>query len=289
MIYRFLLAGWLAVAYTPVFAGKAEVIHVKGSDTMIVVAQVWAEAYERVNERVTVSVGGGGSGTGLDALLQGTVEIANASRRMGSHELRRAARLGLTPVEYVVGYDAVALFLNKLNPLKSLSLAQLQEIFGEGGEIKKWTDVGVKVPKCSGQEIVRVGRQNNSGTYVYFRNTVLGRGQDYDFGIMDMLSSKDVVHLVEKTPCAVGYSGLAYATPKVKMLCIENTASEPCVHPSVSSAVDGSYPIARPLFMYTLSEPRGVIKEYIDWVMSDEGQCIIQKKGYAPLRSIECK
>lgn len=289
MITRFLLAGLLAIICTSVFAGKAKVIHAKGSDTMIVVAQTWAEAYERTHDKLTVSVGGGGSGTGLDALLQGTVEIANASRRMDSHELRRAARLGLTPVEHVVGYDAVALFLNKSNPIKSLTLPQIKEIYGEDGEIKKWTDVGIEVPKCSGQEIVRVGRQNNSGTYVYFRNVVLGRGQDYDLGIMDMLSSKDVVHLVEKTPCAIGYSGLAYASPKVKMLCIKNTVGESCVSPSISGAVDGSYPISRPLFMYTMRRPRGETKEYIDWILSDEGQCILQKSGYAPVRPVECK
>ncbi len=273
---------------TPHSAVMAGVIHIKGSDTMIVVAQAWSEAYEKVNSNVIVSVGGGGSGTGLDALLQGTVEVANASRSMDTHELKRARRLGMRPVQHIVGYDALAVFVNANNPIESLSLSQLEQIFGEGGTIRKWTDLGVNTPKCSKQEIVRAGRQNNSGTYVYFRNVVLGRGQDYDFGIMDMLSSKDVVHLVEKTPCAIGYSGLAYATPKVKMICLEKTAGQACVKPSVTSAVDGSYPIARPLFMYTRDEPKGMTKQYIDWILSDEGQCIIAKKGYAPVRDVQC-
>jgi phosphate transport system substrate-binding protein len=272
----------------PLFADGTEIIHIKGSDTMIVVAQAWSEAYERVNSKVTVSVGGGGSGTGLDALLQGTVEVANVSRRMDTHELKRAKRLGMRPVQHIVGYDALAVFVNRNNPIESLSLSQLEQIYGEGGAIRKWTDLNVNVAKCSEQEVVRAGRQNNSGTYVYFRNVVLGRGKDYDFGIMDMLSSKDVVHLVEKTPCAIGYSGLAYATPKVKMICLEKTKGQPCIKPGVTSAVDGSYPIARPLFMYTREEPKGAIKEYIDWILSDQGQCIIAKKGYAPVRNVKC-
>jgi phosphate transport system substrate-binding protein len=278
----------LAAICTPIFAGKAEVIHIKGSDTMIIVAQAWSEAYERVNSEVVISVGGGGSGVGIGALLDGSVEVANASRLMDKHELERAESQGMKPARHIVGYDALAVFLHKANPLKSLSLAQLREIFGEQGKIKKWTDIGISVPDCSGQEIVRVGRQNNSGTYAYFRNTVLDKGQEYDFGIMDMLSSKDVVHLIEKTPCAIGYSGLAYATAKVKMLCVEKSGTGSCVVPSVTSAVDGSYSIARPLLMYTKAEPRLKVKDYIDWILSDQGQCIIQKKGYASVRSVAC-
>lgn len=270
-------------------AVEANVIHIKGSDTMIIVAQAWSEAYERVNPKVIVSVGGGGSGTGLDALLRGTVEVANASRRMHTHELKRARRLGMRPVQYVVGYDALAVFVNPNNPIESLSLSQLEQIFAEGGTIRTWDDLQVHVPNCPKQKIVRAGRQNNSGTYVYFRNAVLGRGQDYDFGIMDMLSSKDVVHLVEKTPCAIGYSGLAYATPKVRMVCLAKTRGQACVEPSVTSAVDGSYPIARPLFMYTREEPKGALKEYIEWILSDQGQCIIAEKGYAPVRDVKCE
>ncbi len=269
-------------------AQSRNLIHIKGSDTMIIVAQAWSEAYEKVNPAVTVSVGGGGSGTGIDAILNGNVEVANTSRRMASHELKRARRLGMSPVEYIVGYDALAVFVHQDNPVKSLALSQLAGIFGDNGKIKKWTDIGVNVPGCKDQKIVRAGRQNNSGTYVYFRNTVLGKNQDYDFGIMDMLSSKDVVHLVEKTPCALGYSGLAYAKPTVNMVCIEKSQTATCVSPSVKTAVDGSYPIARPLFMYTKDEPAGAIKDYIDWILSDQGQCIISARGYAPVRSVAC-
>ncbi len=130
--FRILLTGILGLICAPLFAGTAEVIHIKGSDTMIVVAQAWSEGYERINSKVTVSVGGGGSGTGLDALLQGTVEVANASRRMDTHELKRAKRLGMRPVQHIVGYDALAVFVNRKNPIESLSLSQLEQIFGEG-------------------------------------------------------------------------------------------------------------------------------------------------------------
>jgi len=169
-----------------------------------------------------------------------------------------------------------------------MTIPQLREIFGRGGKATKWTDVGLEVPGCQGQKIVVVSRQNNSGTYVYFKEAVLGEGGKYRQGTLDMHGSKDVVDLVEKTPCAIGYSGLAYATDRVKMACISK-ADEPCVMPSEKTASDHSYPIARPLFMYTSGEPQGEVKKYLDWVLSDAGQCIIKKKGYAPVRDVSCK
>lgn len=135
---------------------------------------------------------------------------------------------------------------------------------------------------------MRAGRQNNSGTYVYFRSAVMSQRKRYDMGILDMLSSKDVVQLVERTPCAIGYSGLAFATPGVKMACVAKSPVEPCIHPSSASASDKSYPIARPLFIYAKQPPSGEIKSYLDWILSDAGQCIIQQRGYAPVRPVEC-
>lgn len=260
----------------------------KGSDTLVNVAQAWAEAYKRVNPNVAIAVSGGGSGTGISALINGTVEIANASRRLTEEEFRLAQEKGFTPKEFVVGYDALAVYVHKDNPLESITLQQLAEIYGEGGTIEKWSDLGVTVPGCPSDEIVRVSRQNNSGTYYYFREAVLGEGRDYKLGSRDMHGSKDVVDLVSRTPCAIGYSGLAYSTPEVKMLCVAKAEGEPCVRPSEETATDGSYPIARPLFMYTRGEPTGAVKEYLDWILSDEGQCIIQKKNYAPARPVEC-
>ncbi len=261
----------------------------KGSDTLVNVAQTWAEAYKEVDANVAVAVTGGGSGTGISAMINGTVELANASRRMKDSELEMARGNGIEPIEHVVGFDAVAVFLHRDNPISELSLAQLAAVYGEGGEVESWSQLGVEVPGCPSDEIVRVSRQNNSGTYVYFKGAVLGKTGEYKLGSLDMHGSKDVVDLVHSTPCAIGYSGLAYATDEVKMPCVFAEEGGDCVAPSVESAIDGSYPIARPLFMYTSGEPTGAVKTYLDWVLSETGQCIIQEKGYAPVREVACE
>jgi phosphate transport system substrate-binding protein len=279
----------LATCCATLPATARTVIQNKGSDTLVNVAQAWAEAYGKVNPEVGIAVTGGGSGTGIAALINGTVDIANASRKMKDKEVQAADAKGHHPVEHVVGYDALAVFVNKANPVKSFSLPELAEIYGDGGKTTKWTDIGLEVPGCKGQEIILVSRQNNSGTYAYFREATLGERRDYKLGTHDMNGSKDVVDLVEKTPCAIGYSGLAYATDNVKMACIAKKDGDQCVNPSIAGAVDGSYPIARPLFMYTNGEPTGEVKKYLDWILSDEGQCIILKKGYAPAHHVECK
>lgn len=278
--------GWLACGGGD--SARRAVIQNKGSDTLVNVAQAWAEAYKKVNPNVAVAVSGGGSGTGISALLNGTVDIASSSRRLSDEEMRLAQQKGFTPVEFVVGYDALAVYVHKDNPLDSITLAQLAEIYGEDGSITRWSQLGFTVPGCGSDEIVLVSRQNNSGTYFYFREAVLGEDRDYKLGTRDMHGSKDVVDLVSRTPCAIGYSGLAYATSEVKMLCVARSEGGPCTVPSEETAADGSYPISRPLFMYTRGEPEGAVKEYLDWILSDEGQCIIQKKGYAPARPVQC-
>jgi len=285
LFITFLVAG--AIQVTTAAHARTEIQN-KGSDTLVNVAQAWAEAYQKVNPDVAIAVSGGGSGTGIAALINGTVDIANASRKMKDKEIDLAEKHGHKPVEFVVGYDALAVFINSANPVTRLSITQLGEIFGRGGKATKWTDIGVNVPGCKDQHIVVVSRQNNSGTYAYFKEAVLGDKGKYRQGTLDMHGSKDVVDLVEKTPCAIGYSGLAYATDHVKMVCIESGESGQCVNPSVQTASDNSYPIARPLFMYTSGEPAGEVKTYLDWVLSDEGQCIINNKGYAPVRSVTC-
>ena len=221
-------------------------------------------------------------------MINGTVDIANSSRAMKDKELQLARDSGQDPVQHIVGYDALVVYLHSDNPLSSLGLDQLAEIYGDGGTYQSWTDLGVEVPGCQGQEIVVVSRQNNSGTYAYFRETVLGRTGDFRLGTRDMHGSKDVVDLVEKTPCAIGFSGLAYATDHVTLACISSEEGGACVSPSVATASDGSYPIARPLFMYTNGEPAGKVGEYLNWIKSDAGQCIILEKGYAPAQQIDC-
>lgn len=263
------------------------VIQNKGSDTLVNVAQAWAEAYAEVDANVAIAVTGGGTGTGISAMINGTVDIANASRQMKDSEIAAAKKNGIEPVEHIVGHDALAVFVHPDNPLSEVTLDKLAQVYGEGGAIEKWSQLGFQVPGCPSDEIVRVSRQNNSGTYAYFRDAVLV-DKDFKLGSRDMHGSKDVVDLVEKTPCAIGYSGLAYATDKVKMPCVKKEDAAACVAPSQGSASDGSYPIARPLIMYTRGQPEGAIKAYMDWILSKAGQCIIREKGYAPATKVSC-
>ena len=268
----------------------------KGSDTLVNVAQAWAETYPTVDPDVTVAVSGGGSGTGIAAMINGTVDIANASRKMKDKEMKKAREMGQDPVEFVVGYDALAVFIHKDNPATSFSFIQLGKIFGRGGEATRWSDLGLTVPGCGSDKIVVVSRQNNSGTYAYFKKAVLKTAAkagviskgSFRQGTLDMHGSKDVVDLVENTPCAIGYSGLAYATDHLKLVCIAKQDGDTCVNPSVATASDRSYPIARPLFMYTNGQPQGAIKGYMDWIQSDAGQCILKGKGYAPSHDVTC-
>jgi phosphate transport system substrate-binding protein len=286
---KLLLAGSLLAAVSLLTSGAQarELIQNKGSDTLVNVAQAWAEAYPAVNPDVAVAVSGGGSGTGIAAMINGTVDIANASRKMKDKEIELAEEHGQHPVEHIVGYDALAVFINNNNPITTMSFEQLKDIYGRDPKVRKWSEMGVTVPGCK-DEIVVVSRQNNSGTYAYFKETILGEGGKYRQGTLDMQGSKDVVDLVENTPCAIGYSGLAYATDNVKKVCIAPETGGACVEPSVATASDRSYPIARPLFMYTNGEPQGAIKGYLDWIESDAGQCILLHKGYAPIRNVKC-
>ena len=278
------IAGALAATQAP----ARTLIQNKGSDTLVNVAQAWAEEYAKKDPEVAVAVSGGGSGTGIAAMINGTVDIANASRKMKSREVKAAKAKGQNPVQHVVGFDALAVYMHMDNPASTMSIEQLKGIFGRKGKTRKWSDLGLTVPGCDSDKIVVVSRQNNSGTYAYFKKAVLGKKGKYRQGTLDMHGSKDVVDLVEKTPCAIGYSGLAYATDHVKMACVSKDGGAACVNPSVASASDRSYPIARPLFMYTNGEPEGAIKTYMDWIKSEEGQCIILGKGYAPMREVSC-
>ncbi len=264
-------------------SGKRSVLQNKGSDTLVNVAQAWAEAYREVNPDVAIAVTGGGSGTGISSMINGTVDLANSSRKMKDKELAAAKANGVEPVEHVVGFDALAVFLHPSNPATSISIAQLADIYGEDGPVDKWSQLGIEIEGCPSDEIVRVSRQNNSGTYAYFKKAVLGKARDYKLGSRDMHGSKDVVDLVQHTPCAIGYSGLAYATDGVKMPCVSKEEGSACVDPSPATALDGTYPVARPLFMYTAGAPQGATKVYLDWILSETGQCIISGKGYAPV------
>lgn len=256
----------------------------KGSDTMVNIAQALAESYRKVRPTLGIAVTGGGSGTGIAALINGTVDIANSSRDIKPKEREDAeSKSKKKVVEHVVAFDALAVYVHPSNPMKQISREQLACIYGEGGTCAKWTDVGVEVPGCAGQEIVRVSRQSNSGTYAFFREWVLGEKKDFKLGSRDMQGSKDVVDLVAGTPCAIGYSGMGYNNATVKAMCVSKDGTAACVVPSMATALDKTYPIARALYMYTLGEPTGEAARYLDWIRSDEGQVIVEHAGFAPL------
>ena len=255
----------------------------KGSDTMVNLAQVWAEEYKKIRPEVDIEVSGGGSGVGIAALVKGTIELANASRNMKPEEIEHAKKnTGKEPREFIVGYDALAVYVPKDNPLTEITFAQLAAIFSESGKFTRWSDLGVKMPADS-DEIIRVSRQSSSGTYEFFREHVLNK-QDFKLGSRDMNGSKEVVELVASTPGAIGYSGMGYNEPgKVKMLKVSLKDGQPAVEPSVANTLSHQYPIARSLLVYTLGEPTGEVRKYLDWILSDAGQHFVEKSGYVPI------
>jgi phosphate transport system substrate-binding protein len=244
---------------------------------------VWAEEYRKVAPSVEVEVSGGGSGVGLAALVKGAVDVANASRDIKPAEIEQAQKnTGKLPKQFVVGYDALAIYVHKDNPLNELTLQQLAEIYVEGGKVTRWSDLGVKIPGVSDDTIVRVSRQSSSGTYEFLREHVLGN-RDFRLGSRDLNGSKEVVELVSSTPTAIGYSGMGYATPAVKKLRLAAKAGAPAIEDSVASVTNKSYPLARSLHVYTLGDPQGEVKKYVDWILSDGGQKIVEDSGYVPV------
>jgi phosphate transport system substrate-binding protein len=258
-------------------------IVVDGSDTMVNLSQAWAETYHKKNPDVAIQVSGGGSGVGINSLIAGKVDMANASRQMSEKEIALAKEKhpGKEPKEHVVGIDALAIYVHKNNPLETISMEELAEIYGDGAKITKWSQLGITNP--GGDEIVRVSRQNSSGTYAYFREHVLGKNRDYKAGAISQSGSKDVVALVSKTPAAIGYSGMGYKTDDVKWLKVSKKKGEPGVAPSADAARSGAYPISRPLFIYTMGEPQGAMKTFLEWCRTPEGQKIVEEVGYVPM------
>jgi len=275
------LAALLACACQAGFA--AQVIQNIGSDTMVNLAQAWAEAYRKVEPSVSVEVSGGGSGIGIAALINGTCDIANSSRKLEPDEVEKAkAKHGHDPKEFMVGYDALSIYVHPSNPITEITMEQLGDIYREGGKVNSWSELGVKMPKGR-DRIVRVSRQNNSGTYHYFREVIVGKKADFKAASRDMNGSKDVVELIARTPNAIGYSGLGYATKAVKIVKVAKKAGEPAIQPSIETTLNKTYPIARPMFMYTPGTPPPHVEKYIQWVHSAPGQEIVKGSGYVPL------
>jgi phosphate transport system substrate-binding protein len=265
-------------------AGKF-VIQNCGSDTMVNLAQMWAEEYQKVDPAVSVEVSGGGSGVGINNLMKGIVTIANASRDMSAAEKEQAKRnTGKEVVEFIVGYDAIAIYVHKNNPIQEICVEELAGIYGENGAITKWSQLGVTLPAAD--DIVCVSRQNSSGTYVFFREHVLAK-KDFRLGMQSMSGSKDVVDLVGKTLGAIGYSGMGYKTDAVKFVNVAAKKGEKAYAPTIENVRDKHYALARSLNMYTLGQPEGEVKKYIDWTLSPAGQEIVKKSGYIPVDAVK--
>ncbi|MGY8731497.1 MAG: phosphate ABC transporter substrate-binding protein [Pirellulales bacterium] len=259
-------------------------IRVEGSDTMVNLAQAWAEKYQSERSEITIEISGGGSGVGISSLTQGLADMANASRQMKAKEIRRAKKeFNLDPQEFTVGKDALAIYVHKDNPIEEITIAQLSAIYEEGGTTNTWIELGVTLAGTSNPKIVRISRQNNSGTYAYFRQHVLN-DNDFKLGSIDLSGSADVVSMVEKTLGAIGYSGMGYATDGVKMVKVKLDDDSPSVAPNAANVINGTYPISRPLLIYTPQTPTGTVKDYLDWILGKNGQTIIEEMGYVPLK-----
>jgi len=254
---------------------ERQTITIKGSDTLLQVGQHWAEVYMKAHPDVTIQVTGGGSGTGIAALIDGTTDICQASRAMKQEEKDKLkANKNVEAVETPVALDALAIYVNKENPVTALTLEQAQKVFL--GEITDWKDVGGKPGK-----IVLYGRENSSGTYVYFKDNVL-KGDDYAATAQTLPGTAAVVNAVSKDANGIGYGGAAYAQG-VREVAVSRDGKGAGISPSLKTIQDGSYPITRYLFFYTRTKPSGKAKGFIDWVLSAQGQSVASEVGYFPV------
>jgi len=250
-------------------------ITVKGSDTMVILGQRWAEEYMKKNPGTTIQVTGGGSGTGISALINGTTDVCQASRPMSGAEKEKVRdRYNTTGVEIPVARDGLSVYVGESNPLSEISMDQLKQIFT--GKVTNWKDLGGPDAK-----IIVYSRENSSGTYVFFKEHVL-KGADYTPRAQTMPGTAAVVNAVAKEKFGIGYGGAAYAKG-IKILKVKKDAGSPGVLPELANVKNGSYPLSRALFFYTRNKPSGDIKSFVDWVLSAEGQAIVSKVGYFPI------
>jgi phosphate transport system substrate-binding protein len=257
----------------PVFAGN---VTVKGSDTMVIMGQRWAEEFMRKNPASTIQVTGGGSGTGISALINGTTDICMSSREMKPAEkVKLRDRYSTSGVEVPVAKDGLSIYVNQTNALNEITMDQLKQIFM--GKVSNWKDIGGPDAK-----ITVYSRENSSGTYVFFKEHVLG-GADFGARTQTMPGTASVVNAVSKEKSGIGYGGAAYAKG-IKLLKVKKDASSPAVGASDQTVRDGSYPLSRPLFFYLRNKASGDIKSFIDWVLSPEGQSVAAKVGYYPIK-----
>ncbi len=255
-------------------------IEIKGSDTLVNLALAWVEGYQLVQPDVRISVTGGGSGTGIASMINGTVDIAASSRDMTSREFEAARAAGMDPVEFVVALDAIAIVVHLENPIEQLTIQQITDIYT--GRITNWAELG-----SYDRPIVLVSRESNSGTYVYFLEHVLRRDParaDARFSPNSLLmpSSEGISTEVRQNRNAIGYDGLGYVTPDKKVVAVGLDPEGPFVLPSIETVRDGTYVISRPLHVYTTGEPVGEVREFLEWVLTD-GQEMVRELGFVPL------
>jgi len=267
----------LYLAYLISHSG-AVVIHQKGSDTLLIIAERWAYEYAKRKSGVEIVVGGGGSGTGIVALINGEVDIADASREIKAEELQAAEKAGVKPIEWKVAIDGISIIVNRGNPIDVVTLDQLRGIYN--GSIRRWSEIGgVDAP------IVAYGRQSTSGTYQYFRESVL-RGGDYRRDMNQMAGNADIVEAVIKDPNGIGYVGVAYAeeqAEEVKILGVKAEKNSEIYLPTRGNIAEGRYPLARYLYLYTDGIPTGAVADYLRFILSEEGQKIVEEAGYIPM------
>ncbi|MGB5842873.1 MAG: PstS family phosphate ABC transporter substrate-binding protein [Anaerolineales bacterium] len=264
-------------------ADSNEYINNVGSDTMVNLALAWAEQYQKDNPQSNLSVSGGGSGTGIASLINKTTDLANASRKIKSEEIVNAQANGIEPVEFIVARDAIAVIVNPNNPISQLTLQQLSDIYS--GKINNWQELGGE-----DRQIVRLSRETNSGTHVYFLEQVLRLGDKNDKTLFStdtlLLPSSEVIGAeIRSNPNAIGYDGLGYVTLDMKVIAV--TASQlgdpDFIYPSSETVNDGTYPIARDLYMYTAGEPVGFVKNYLEWIFTPQAQEIVTDLGFVPI------
>jgi len=266
-------------------SGGGPLIQNKGSDTIVNLALAWAERYQQVRPEVEIAVTGGGSGTGLAALINDTVDIANASRPIKPEELEAARANGVEPQEFVIARDAIAVIVHPSNPVDQLTLRQLSDIFS--GTYDNWQAVGGE-----DRPIVRLSRETNSGTHIYFLETVVRLGDKdattlFSPDTLLLPSSEGIGEEIRQNPNAIGYDGLGYVTEDMKTLAVGTGPEGPFWQPSIQNVNEGVYPISRDLYMYTGGEPNSTIKTYLDWIRSPEAQSIVRDLGFVPLVDVE--
>jgi len=276
----FILA--FSILATSAYATKENMIQIKGSDTMVNLAQAWAEKYMENNPQEFIAVTGGGSGTGLSSLISGTCDIAISSRDIKAKEISLAKQKGITPYEIKVALDGLAVVVNLANPIDKLTIQQLADIFD--GKIVNWKEVGGKDAK-----IVLLSREVNSGTHVYFKEHILRKGdpngkEEFAPGALMLSSSQAIADEVAGNPAAIGYYGMGYISAKQKAISVAKDVKSEYVTPTINNVVKGKYPISRPLIFYSQCEPQGLVKKFIDFALSKEGQEIVLATDFVPIK-----